>query len=193
MVTSVFPTIRAVMAEARLNVSPRIWDFIEGGASGEDGLALNRSAFSTWNFDPVMFAGLRRPSLETELLGIPMSMPVFVSPFGFDRAIHPAGYAAVAQAVGQMGITSIVSESSSDSLSELAPNFDGRQGMVQVGLVGSEEHVLGFDERAAQAGYRALCLTDLPTKAWRERMRLTRSASPVMSRDLDGIGSGSNP
>jgi 4-hydroxymandelate oxidase len=159
------------MEEARLNLSPRLWNYVEGGASGEDSLRINRDAFSDWNFDPDMLTGLNRPRLDTELLGMRLRMPVFASPFGYDKALHPAGYAAVARAIGQLGITGIVSESSSESLADLAPHFDGQQGMVQVALVSDEAHVLGFEERAAAAGYRALCLTDSPTRAWRERMR----------------------
>lgn len=166
-----FPTVRSVVAEARLNLSPRLWDYLEGGASGEDGLRINRAAFASWHFDPDMLTGLSRPRLGTTLLGMDLRMPVFVSPFGYDRALHPAGYAAVARAVAEAGITSVVSESSSDSLTDLAPHFDGHQGLVQVALVAGEEHVLGFEERAAAAGYRGLCLTDSPTRAWRERMR----------------------
>ncbi|MFC5829274.1 alpha-hydroxy acid oxidase [Nonomuraea insulae] len=152
-------------------LSPRLWDYVEGGASGEEGLRLNRSAFASWAFDPDMLTGLDRPRLGAELFGLDLRMPVFLSPFGYDRALHPAGYAAAARAVAEAGITSVVSESSSDSLAGLAPHFDGRQGLVQVALVAGEEHVLGFEERAAAAGYRGLCLTDAPTRAWRERMR----------------------
>lgn len=165
------PTVRAVLAEAAQNLSPRLLDYVEGGASGERSLELNRDAFDDWVFDPDMLTGLSRPTPASTLLGIPMRMPVFAAPFGYDRALHPAGYAAVAAAVGEAGITSVVSESSSDSLVDLAPGFDGQQGGVQVALVADDEHVLGFDRRAADAGYRFLCLTDSPTRAWRERMR----------------------
>lgn len=166
-----FSTLGSVLAEARLNVSPRIWDFIEGGSSAERGLLLNRAAFDEYLFEPDMLTGLSYPRTQSTLLGIPMSMPVFVSPFGFDKAIHPAGYPAVARAVADAGITSIVSESSSDSLTELAPHFSGQQGLVQLALSSDEEHMLGFEERAAAAGYRGLCLTDSTTGAWRERTR----------------------
>jgi isopentenyl diphosphate isomerase/L-lactate dehydrogenase-like FMN-dependent dehydrogenase len=165
------PTVRAVVAEAKANLSPRLLDYVEGGSSGEASLEANRDAFDRWSFDPDMLTGLSRPRLHTELLGIAMSMPVFASPFGYDKALHPAGYAAVARAIGDAGVTGIVSESSSDSLVELAPEFKGQQGGVQVALVAEDEHVLGFEERAQAAGYRFLCFTDAPTRAWRERMR----------------------
>jgi 4-hydroxymandelate oxidase len=170
-VTRYLPTVRSVLAEARANLSPRLLDYVEGGASGEASLSANRQAFDHWSFDPEMLVGLSRPRTQTRLLGIPLSMPVFASPFGYDKALHPAGYAAVARAIGEAGATSIVSESSSDSLVDLAPAFGGQQGGVQVALVAEDEHVLGFDRRAADAGYRFLCLTDAPTRAWRERMR----------------------
>ncbi|WP_022881494.1 alpha-hydroxy acid oxidase [Gryllotalpicola ginsengisoli] len=170
-VTRHLPTVRSVIAEAKANLSPRLLDYVEGGSSGESSLAANRAAFGLWSFDPDMLTGLSRPRLGIELLGMTLRMPVFASPFGYDKALHPAGYAAVARAIGEAGITGIVSESSSDSLVELAPEFAGQQGGVQVALVAEDEHVLGFEERAAAAGYRFLCFTDAPTRAWRERMR----------------------
>jgi hypothetical protein len=65
----------------------------------------------------------------------------------------------VARALGATGNTGIVSETSTDSLEDIAEAFDGQQGMLQVGLHGPDEHVLAYAERAAAAGFRALCFT----------------------------------
>lgn len=165
------PTIRAIIAEAHRNLSPRLADYVAGGASGEQSLGLNTEAFKQWAFDPDMLTGLSRPDTSAELFGMGMSMPVFSSPFGYDKSLHPEGYKAVAEAIGQAGVTGIVSESTSDSMWDIAPCFSGQQGGVQVALVSDIEHVLWFDRHAADAGYRFLCLTDSPTRAWRERMR----------------------
>lgn len=165
------PTIRSIIDEAGENLSPRLADYVAGGSSGEQSLTLNTDAFQRWAFDPDMLTGLSRPDTSAELFGITLSMPVFSSPFGYDKSLHPAGYKAVADEIGEAGVTSIVSESSSDSMMDIAPHFSGQQGGVQVALVAGIDHVLWFDEHARGAGYRFLCLTDSPTRAWRERMR----------------------
>jgi 4-hydroxymandelate oxidase len=98
-------------------------------------------------------------------------MPVFVSPFAYDLAIHPDGYRAVAEAVETAGVTSILSESTSTSLEEIAPGFGSQRGFVQISLIGADDrHALRYIERIAAAGYRGVCLTDIPSRFWRERL-----------------------
>jgi isopentenyl diphosphate isomerase/L-lactate dehydrogenase-like FMN-dependent dehydrogenase len=169
-----FATIREVLARAKESVPADVWNYIEGGTSGEESLALNRAAFARWGFRPKMLAGISKPDLTTTLLGIPLSMPLFISPFGNDGFIRADGHLAVAQAVAAAGVTNIVPEGATHSLEEVAEHCGGRQGMVQMTLVGPDSHVLGLAERAAAAGYRAVCFTDAPVRAWRERLRERR-------------------
>jgi isopentenyl diphosphate isomerase/L-lactate dehydrogenase-like FMN-dependent dehydrogenase len=169
-----FATIREVLACAQETIPADVWNYIEGGTSGEESLQINRAAFSRWGFRPRMLAGISRPDPSTSLLGLRLSMPVFISPFGNDGFIRPDGHLAVAEAVAAAGITNIVPEGASHSLEDIAERCGGRQGMVQMTLVGPDSHVLGMTERAAAAGYRAVCFTDAPVRAWRERLREAR-------------------
>jgi 4-hydroxymandelate oxidase len=172
--TQRFATIGEVIAAARRKLSAEILGYVEGGASGEDTLALNRAAFAGWNFSPRMLAGISRPDLASSLFGIPLTMPVFTAPFGNDGAIASAGYLAVAEAAGQFGITCVAPEGSTYSYEDIAARSAGQQGMAQLTLVGPDSHVAGLVERAAAAGYRAVCFTDAPVRAWRERLRESR-------------------
>jgi 4-hydroxymandelate oxidase len=175
-----FATIREILEHARRTSSPDVWNFIEGGTGDEEGLAVNRRAFARWNFRPRMLAGIRRPRFSASLFGIPLTMPVFISPFGYDGFIHGDGHLAVADAVAAAGITNIAPEGASYSLEDIAARCGGQQGLFQMTLVGSDSHVLGLAQRAAEAGYRALCFTDAPVRAWRERIREARlDLSPV--------------
>ena len=169
-----FATIREILACAKDKAPADVWNYIETGTSGEESLTLNHAAFGRWRFRPRMLAGISRPDLSTSLLGIPMSMPVYISPFGNDGFIHPDGHLAVGQAVAAAGITNIAPEGASHSLEDIAERCRGQQGMVQMTLVGPDSHVLGLTERAAAAGYRAVCFTDAPVRAWRERLREAR-------------------
>jgi isopentenyl diphosphate isomerase/L-lactate dehydrogenase-like FMN-dependent dehydrogenase len=167
--TRQFPTLADIVREAQLNVSPRLWNYIVGGANGELSLEANRAAFAAWEFLPEMFAGITKPDLSTSLLGMPMSMPVFISPFAYDLAMHPRGYREVAEAVAEAGITGFLSESTSSSLEALAPAFGDQRGMVQFALAGPDEHAYAFIDRIQAAGYRGVLLTDVPSSFWRER------------------------
>jgi isopentenyl diphosphate isomerase/L-lactate dehydrogenase-like FMN-dependent dehydrogenase len=167
--TRQFATLADIVREAQLNVSPRVWNYIVGGANGELSLEANRAAFAAWEFVPEMFVGITKPDLSTSLLGMPVSMPVFISPFAYDLAMHPRGYREVAEAVAEAGITGFLSESTSSSLEDLAPGFGDQRGMVQFSLTGPDEHAYAFIDRIQAAGYRGVLLTDVPSSFWRER------------------------
>lgn len=169
-VVTEFRTLSDVVDQARLNLSQPVWNYIVGGANGERSLQANRKAFDGFSFVPQMFAGVRAPELSTSVFSVPSSMPIFVSPFSYDGAMHRGGYGQVAQAVREAGVTSILSEGTTASLEELAPEFGGQQGLVQFSLIGPDDHVLGFAERVAAAGYRGLCLTDVPTGFSRDHL-----------------------
>jgi isopentenyl diphosphate isomerase/L-lactate dehydrogenase-like FMN-dependent dehydrogenase len=169
--TSSFATLSDVIEVARSKLSPAVWDWIEGGTSGEQSLVANRSVFDQWFFAPDVLSGAAPVDLTTDILGIRASMPVFVSPFGSDGAIHPDRYLGVARALAATANTSIVSETSTDSLEAIAEACAGWQGLVQVTLLGPDEHVLHFHDRAAAAGFRGLCFTSSPVPMWRERSR----------------------
>ena len=68
-------------------------------AGSEAGLTLdaNRSAFDLLGFAPVIAGKPGERNLATELLGVPLSMPVVISPTGV-QAVHPDGEGARASA-----------------------------------------------------------------------------------------------
>lgn len=170
-----FPTLPDIVDAARANLPEEIWEWIEGGTSGEQSLTANREAFDRIFFRSDMLSGSGFPDLRTEIFGIPSSLPVFIAPFGADGAMHEERYLGVARAIAATGITSIISETSTDSLEDIAAACAGQQGMVQVSMLGPDEHVLHYAERAAAAGYRGLCLvTGPPATYWRERMKRFR-------------------
>lgn len=98
-------------------------------------------------------------------------MPVFIAPFGGDGIIHPDRYLGVARALAETGNTCIVSETSTDSMEDIADACGGMQGMLVLSLLGPDEHIIAAADRAAAAGYRGLCRIDSPVAAWRERIR----------------------
>ncbi|HEY3505933.1 MAG TPA: alpha-hydroxy acid oxidase [Actinocatenispora sp.] len=167
-----YPTIGTLVAAAEQRLDPALRDYVAGGASGERTLADNVAAFGAWRFRGRMLAGIGRPDLSTTLLGAPLALPVFTSPFGYDEALHPDGHTGVARAAARHGVLHVAPEGSSRPIEEIAAA--GAAGMLQLTLVGPDSHVLGLIERAAAAGYRAVCFTDAPMRAWRERMRAAR-------------------
>jgi isopentenyl diphosphate isomerase/L-lactate dehydrogenase-like FMN-dependent dehydrogenase len=179
-----FPTIPDLVDAARSALPADVREWIEGGTSGEQTLAANRAAFDRWHFVRGVLTAAGPVDLGTDIFGVRAAMPVFVSPFGSDGVMHPDRYLGVARALAATGNTSIVSETSTDSLEDIAAACEGRQGLVQVTLLGGEDHLVHYAERAAAAGFRGLCLTDSPAIHWRERMR----RSGIDLRAFSGVG-----
>lgn len=181
-----FSTLPELIDAAKESLPEPVWNWIAGGTSGEHSLVANQRAISDWYFHPENLTGAPPVDLTTEIFGLTTSLPVFVAPFGGDGSIHPERYLGVARALAATGNTSIVSETSTDSMEDVASALDGMQGMLQLSLLGSDERIIEIAERAAAAGYRGLCLIDSPIAAWRERSR--RWANELELPRYSGVG-----
>ncbi|WP_308798712.1 alpha-hydroxy acid oxidase [Agromyces silvae] len=165
-----YASLREIEADATRNLDRATWDYVEGGANGEISLVANTEAFDEWQFLPRLLSSSARPELAVEYLGLRCAMPLFIGPFGFDRAYHRDGYAAVARAAKAAGIPSIVPDTSSQSLEEIAAASGQDRGFVHLSLHGPAEDLLAYANRAAAAGYRGIVFTDVPAVPWRERL-----------------------
>jgi isopentenyl diphosphate isomerase/L-lactate dehydrogenase-like FMN-dependent dehydrogenase len=181
-----FRTLPDVIEGARTALSPAVWDWIEGGTSGEQSLLANRAMFDRWFFAPDVMTAAAPVDLSTDFFGVRTAMPIFAAPFGSDGRMHTDRYLGVARALAETGNTSIVSETSTDSFVDIASAFGGMQGMVQKTLLGSDDHVLDFAERVAAAGFKALCFTNSPAEHWRERIH--RWSDELELSKFSGVG-----
>ncbi len=116
--------------------------------------------------------GVTDPKTNTEVLGIPLSVPVLTAPFGGDALFAPEGHLAVARANAACGIASIVPEVGSFSYEEVAA---AAPAAARIGQLHPHD---SFDVSAARikaAGYDALCVTvDCPIVGFRARNRMAR-------------------
>lgn len=165
-----FATVEEIFDAARATLPPAIWDFVDGGAGGEETLRANRSAFARWSLRPRLMTGVGEPDLSTTFLGIGLAMPVLTSPFGADRLMHPEGQCAVARANAKAGVASIVPEAGSFSWEEVTTAAPAAARIAQLHPMGNVANFATMLSRAVDLGFTALCLTlDCPTAGWRER------------------------
>jgi isopentenyl diphosphate isomerase/L-lactate dehydrogenase-like FMN-dependent dehydrogenase len=165
-----FVTVEEVKQAARARTEPMVWNFIVGGAGDEWTLAQNRLAFRRWQFRPRVLRGIGPPKLATTFLGLELATPLVVAPFGFDRAMHPDGHLAVVRGAGAAGADFIVPVVSSFPLEAVRAAAPRAARIFQVVAAGSDATFLSLGERAAAAGYHALCVTvDVFVPGWRER------------------------
>ena len=165
-----FVTIREIRAAAESNIDAPVWNFLEGGAGDEWTLDRNREAYTRWQFRPRSLTGIDPPDTRTTLLGLDLSMPVVVSPFGFDALMHPEGHRAVAEGASRAGTVMTVPMVSSQSLESVRATAPDAVPFFQPIAMGAPEEFVRLGRRASDAGYQTLVVTvDTPVAGWRER------------------------
>ncbi len=185
-------------AAARLHPAARA--YIDGGSFGEATLRDNLAIWDRYRLRPRVLADVATIDATTTILGRPSALPVGVAPAALHGLAHPDGELATARAAaaaGAINVLSTVSSQSIEAVAEAAP--DGRrwfQLYVQPDPGLSRELV----ERAAAAGYEALCLTvDVPVLGYRDGVvrhrfdpgpgayaNLVRRGAWARATDLDG-------
>ena len=155
------------LAKRRL---PRmIFDYVDGAARSELTKQANRAAFDEVTFRPRMAVHVGVPHTATTVLGVPVSMPLLVSPCGGLRAVHPAGDSGVARAAGRAGTLFTLSTASGMTIEEVRDAASGPL-WFQLYFLGGRAGAEVLVDRAQRAGYRALLVTvDTPVVGVRER------------------------
>lgn len=186
--TAEFATVAEITRAAKAKLEPGVWNFVEGGSGDEWTLAENRRAFERWQFRPRMMTGISAPDLRTEVLGIPLSMPVLTAPFGFDAMVHPEGHLAVTRAAAAAGTACLVPAISAFPMEEVAAAGPAAARIFQLIPMGEEAAFVKLGARARDAGYSTLCVTvDTLVPGWRERSMEDRF-SPDPSVVLGNLG-----
>ena len=105
-----FLALEEIHAAALRALPAEVAGYLESGAGTEQTLRANREAFTRWVIRPRPMSGVTAPDTSTEVLGIPLSVPVLTAPFGGDGLFAPDGHLAVARANAACGTASIVPE-----------------------------------------------------------------------------------
>jgi isopentenyl diphosphate isomerase/L-lactate dehydrogenase-like FMN-dependent dehydrogenase len=146
--------------------------YLESGAGTERTLRANREAFGRWAITPKPMSGVSAPRTNTEILGIPLAVPVLTAPFGGDGLFAPEGQLAVARANAACGTASIVPEVGTFSYEQVAVAAPAAARIAQLHPYVSFGHVA---KRVRDAGYSALCVTvDCPMTGFRARNAMIR-------------------
>jgi len=156
-------------AIARERMTPSAYDYYAGGAEDEVTLAANREAFRRLSLRPRMLAGVSDVSTRTEVLGIPMALPVALAPTAFNKLGHPDGELAAVRAAGAAGTFMCCSTISSTALEDVAAAATGPL-WFQLYVYRDRSVTEDLVRRAEAAGCRAIVLTvDTPRLGRRER------------------------
>lgn len=151
-----FETVAEAQRRAKKRLPKSVYAALIAGS--ERGLTTddNTAAFSELGFAPHVAGLSQKRSLETTIMGQPLSMPVMISPTGV-QAVHPEGEVAVARAAAARGITMGLSSFASRSIEDVAAV--NSQTFFQMYWVGSRDILVQRMDRARAAGAVGLIMT----------------------------------
>jgi L-lactate dehydrogenase (cytochrome) len=152
---------------ARRSLPPPLFDYVDGGADGELTMGENERAFDRVAFKAKAAVYVREPSIETTVLGSPLSVPVLLSPCGLTQAMHPDGVLGAARAANAQGSIFTLSTFSGAPPEDLADEPGPRWFQVYATSRSMAEDLV---VRAVDTKHDALVVTvDTPTSGKRER------------------------
>jgi heme/flavin dehydrogenase (mycofactocin system) len=148
------------VAEAQRRAKKRLPSSVYGAlvAGSERGLTIddNMGAFAELGFAPHVAGHQPQRDLSTTVMGIPISLPVIISPTGV-QAVHPDGEVAVARAANNRGTIMGLSSFASKPIEEVTaanPNT-----FFQMYWTGTRDAMIERMDRARAAGAKGLIST----------------------------------
>src|SRR5216683_63022 len=102
----------------------RAYDYVAGGAGGEDTVRANGEAFYRWRIVPRMLRNVSQRDLSVEILGTRIAAPVILGPVGVQGIVHPEADVASARAAAALGLPFVLSTVSSRTIEEVAQSAE---------------------------------------------------------------------
>jgi L-lactate dehydrogenase (cytochrome) len=112
-------SVEDVRRAAARRLPRSVFDYIEGGGEDEAALRRNRASFADYSLVPY-WSAVSGPSLSTDILGVPSTLPLMLSPTGGSRLFHPEGELAVARAAAAEGVPYTLAHLSTVPLEDVA-------------------------------------------------------------------------
>src|SRR5258706_4008848 len=107
-------------AQAKEILTPRAYDYVAGGAGGEDTMRANREAFYRCRIVPRMLRDVAKRDLSVEVLGAQLPAPILLGPVGVQEIVHKGADVASARAAASLGLPFVLSTMSSRTIEEVA-------------------------------------------------------------------------
>jgi len=166
-----FPTIPHMRQYARRHVPHFVFEYMDGGAGADVGIAHNWAALDAIELVPRYGVMPSLPPVDVELFGRKYAAPFGIPPMGGPALVWPGGDAALARAAQRAHVPYVLGTVGGITIEEaakLAPDVL----WFQLYRLARNDHALGFDlvRRAQAAGAHVLVLTvDVPVRTTRSR------------------------
>ena len=164
------------LAKARL--PGPIFHYIDGAADDEVTYRRNTEAYEACDLVPNVLAGVEHIDLSTTVMGIPMDMPLFLSPTALQRLFHHDGERAVGRAAEAFNTLFGISSLATVGIEEIGETIRTPK-IFQLYYHKDKALTWGMIDRCLEAGFEALALTvDTIVGGNRERDLWTGFTSP---------------
>src|SRR5262249_31622873 len=137
--------------EARSALEPRAFDYLAGGAGGEETLRANRAAFRRWRIVPRYLRDVSERDLGVTILGERRPTPLMLAPIGVQSILQKEAELAVARAARALEVPLILSTVSSRTMEEVAGEMGSMTRWFQLYWPKSDALAASFLERAEKA------------------------------------------
>lgn len=165
-------------AAARRRLPRFVFDFVDGGAHGENALARNRHALDAIRLVPRILAGNEHRSTRTTLFGRGIAAPFGIAPIGMANLVRPGTDMALARAAAAAAIPYALSTAGTTAMEDIARAAPESWFQLYVGR--NADIVDDLIRRADDAGFPALIVTaDVPTPGKRVRDLVNGFALPL--------------
>ncbi|CAN5281883.1 mycofactocin biosynthesis FMN-dependent deaminase MftD [soil metagenome] len=151
-----FETVAEAQRRAKKQLPKSVYLALVAGSERGKTLEDNIDAFSELGFAPHVANLARERDLSTTVMGVPVDLPVLISPTGV-QAVHPEGEVAIARAAAArgtaMGLSSFASKPVEDVVAANPKTF------FQLYWSGSRDQILARVDRARAAGVAGIIVT----------------------------------
>jgi L-lactate dehydrogenase (cytochrome) len=155
-----FPTVQYLRQKARTHIPWFAWEYGDGGAGADRGIARNWAALDAVELVPRIGLTPVLPPIDTELFGRRYAAPFGVAPMGGPAIVWPGADKHLAAAAQRANVPYTLATTGGITIEEaaaIAPDVL----WFQLSRLSGNDHALGFDlvHRAAAAGVRVLALS----------------------------------
>lgn len=173
-----FLCLHEIVAAARANLDPNIWNYMRGATETETTMKRNRQALDSLAFRPRVLNDVREVDVSGRFLGRRLRLPVLLAPVGSLESFHPGGGKTAMRAASRFDVGLMLSSVSTITLEEVAAEAEGLR-IYALYKRGDDAWLDEQVRRAIDAGYQAFSLTvDSAYYSRRERDIASRFVKP---------------
>ena len=165
----VIASVSDFRARAQRRMPKFAFDYLDGGAGDEKGVARNIEAFDAIRLLPRMLVNTERLDLSTTFFGRKWNAPFGTAPIGVGNLLWPRAEETIARAALAANIPYTISTPACTSLEDIR-EIAGDNAWFQLYVGRAEEMVSGLVDRAEASGYDVMFVTvDVPVPPRRLR------------------------